>query len=97
MMNSNTFIFAKITPKKEFFESAKSELLSMLEATRSEEGCIKFELHESECANYIYLYEEWLNKVALENHHNQEHTKVVAAKFEHWLDAPTEVSFMKKI
>jgi quinol monooxygenase YgiN len=97
MKNSNTFVFAKITPKEEFFELAKTELLEMSEPTHNEEGCNKFDIHESECGNHIYLYEEWLNKEVLENHHKQEHTKVVALKFEHWLNAPTEVSFMHKL
>lgn len=97
MENNNVFVFAKITPKKEFFELAKSELLEMSKPTHEEEGCIKFDIHESACGSYIYLYEEWLNKDVLQNHHNEEHTKIVASKFEHWLDAPTDVSFMNKL
>ncbi|WP_217475244.1 putative quinol monooxygenase [Stutzerimonas stutzeri] len=90
-------IFAKITPKAEFFESAKNELLGMLGATRNEAGCIQFELHCSECKSYIYLYEEWESKAALENHHQEGHTQLVAQKFKDWLAAPTEVTFMNKL
>ncbi|UIP29877.1 putative quinol monooxygenase [Photobacterium sp. TLY01] len=97
MLNVHPFVIAKITPKTEYFEQAKGELLGMLEATRNEVGCIQFELHESDCGRYIYLYEEWKNKAALENHHQEQHTQSVAQKFENWLAAPTEVAFMTKL
>lgn len=97
MHNKNTFVFAKITPKSEYFKSTKSELAGILEATRKEKGCIQFELHESECGCYLYLYEEWLNKKSLENHHTQTHTMAAAKKIESWLSQPTEVLFMKKL
>ncbi len=95
--NKHVFVFAKITPKKEFFFAAKNELIGMLEATRSETGCIQFELHHSECGQYLYLYEEWIDKGSLENHHKEDHTKIVAAKFEGWLAEPTEVTLMNKL
>ncbi|CAK1835725.1 ABM domain-containing protein [Vibrio crassostreae] len=97
MSDKHLFVMAKITPKQEYFESAKTELLGMLEATRSELGCIQFELHASECGCYIYLYEEWKNKVDLHSHHQESYTQDVAKKFEDWLAAPTEVSLMNKL
>lgn len=97
MSKNNPFVFAKIKPKDEFFESAKNELLGMLEATRNEAGCIQFDLFTSDCGRYICLYEEWETEAALNNHHQEEHTKLVAQKFEHWLAAPTEVTLMKKL
>ncbi|GAB6260843.1 antibiotic biosynthesis monooxygenase [Photobacterium sp. CCB-ST2H9] len=97
MSTENTFVFAKITPHETFFESAKRALLGMLDATRQEPGCIRFDIHTSECGRYIYLYEEWISKNALENHHQEAHTQAVAQKFTQWLAAPTEVSRMKKL
>jgi len=97
MSDSNTFVFAKITPKKEHFEQAKDELLGILEATRNEDGCIQFDLFMSDCGRYIHIFEEWQSKAALDNHHQEEHTQLVAQKFEHWLAAPTEVTLMEKL
>ncbi len=97
MKKNNVCVFAKITPKSEFLESSRNELMGMLDATRNEAGCLQFDIHISECGNYIFLYEEWVNKASLENHHLEEHTKRVASKFEKWLAAPTEVTFMNKL
>ncbi|KJY83986.1 hypothetical protein TW81_06590 [Vibrio galatheae] len=96
MSNDHLFVMAKITPHIEYFECAKNELFGMLSATRDEVGCIQFELHVSECGRYIYLYEEWVNQKALENHHQEKHTQAVANKLKDWLAVPTQVSRMSK-
>ena len=96
-MDNNVFVFAKITPKPEFYSDTKSALAGMLDATRQEKGCIWFDLHSSECEKHLYLYEEWQDRKYLAAHHEQTHTKAVASKLESWLYEPTEVSLMNKI
>ena len=53
--NTNIFVFAKITPKPEFYNETASELAGILAATRSEDGCHRFDLHTSECERYLYF------------------------------------------
>ncbi|MFM2483588.1 putative quinol monooxygenase [Celerinatantimonas yamalensis] len=97
MLNKHLFVMAKITPKAAFFEAAKIALLSLVGATRNEVDCIQFEIHVSPCGQFIYLYEEWTDQAALNNHHQEKQTKAVAQKIEHWLAAPTEVALMNKL
>ncbi len=95
MLNKNLFIFAIISPKEKYFKSAKKALLNIIEATKEEEGCIQFELHEDR--TYLYLYEEWKDKASLDTHYEKEYTKKVFKKYENWLLKPVEVIKMNKL
>lgn len=97
MINTSLFVMATITPKSQYFEQVKAELLSILEPTRAEPGCLRFDLHESECQTALYLYEEWTDKLDLDAHHQQAYTRQAASKLIDWLAAPTQVSLMHKV
>ena len=84
-------IFATITPKKEYFEDAKAAILSILEATRNESGCFQFDIHANQESSVLYLYEQWADKAALDNHYKQSYTKRVFESYEQWLSTPVDV------
>jgi len=65
-------VFATITPKEEYFESAKTAILSILEDTRNETGCIQFDVHTNTDETELFLYEQWVNESALQLHYLQD-------------------------
>ncbi|MEM0912875.1 MAG: putative quinol monooxygenase [Pseudomonadota bacterium] len=85
-------IFATIYPKHEHFDEAKSAILSILEKTRAEAGCIQFDAHTDEEQTKLFLYEQWENEAALHLHYEQEYTKEIFNAYEAWLEKPVEIS-----
>ena len=67
-------VFATITPKEEYFESAKTAILSILEDTRNETGCIQFDVHTNTDETELFLYEQWVNESALQLLYLQDYT-----------------------
>ncbi|MGF1763678.1 putative quinol monooxygenase [Aliivibrio kagoshimensis] len=95
-MNKHTFIFAKITPKPEYFEVSKEAIIEIISQTRNESGCLEFTLHE-DGAGSLYLYEEWIDDNALKLHHEMGYTKAVFEAYTDWLATPPEISKLIKL
>jgi len=67
-------IVAKILAKEEKREFVKSELLKLIDVTRSEEGCIDYDLHQdNENKNIFLFYENWTNRDLWQAHMNNTH------------------------
>ncbi len=96
MSGERLFVFAKITPKSEYFDNAKQAIIDILKPTRSEPGCHQFELHENILEGHLFLYEEWEDAEALDEHYQKPYTSAVFENYEEWLASPVEVSKMKK-
>ncbi len=95
-MNKHRYIFAKITPKAEFFKVAKSAIIEIIPRTLAEPGCLTFTLHEDEGGS-LYLYEEWLSDDALQRHHDMAYTKEVFEAYKNWLVVTPEIIKMTKL
>ncbi len=95
-MNKNTFIFAKITPKEEYFDVSKEAIKEIIPQTRNESGCLNFTLHEDENGS-LYLYEEWVDDKSLQHHHSMDYTKAVFKAYKFWLAIPPEISKLNKL
>jgi len=89
MKNNHLFIFAKITPKKEFKDNVRDAILSVIDKTLQEEGCFEFKFLFDE--ENFYLYEEWKDLNALELHYDMPYIKEVFKSYETWLSKPVEV------
>ncbi len=85
-------IVAKITPKAAFFEDCKGRLQGILNATRAEQGCNRFELFASKEQRCLFLVEQFVSQAALDAHYEQPYTKAVFAFYENELAQPVEVS-----
>ena len=96
MSGNSLFVFARISPKEENFEDAKSAILNILQQTQDEPGCRQFELHENDVERSLFLYEEWESESALEEHYQKPYTAQVFEKYKQWLAAPVEVVKMRK-
>ena len=60
MSRSSLTVIAKVIAKEEQLELVKSELLKLVTATRKEEGCINYDLHQDiDHPNIFMFYESW--------------------------------------
>ncbi|MBC8872238.1 MAG: antibiotic biosynthesis monooxygenase [Planctomycetes bacterium] len=62
-------------------EAVKKALMSMVEPTRQEPGCLCYNLHQSKSAptNFMF-YEQWASKKALDAHGKTPHMKALGGK-----------------
>ena len=73
-MAKNLTIVARIEAKKECVELVKSELLKLIEPTRKEAGCIRYDLHQdNENPEVFFFYESWESRELLQAHLENEH------------------------
>lgn len=87
-------LFAKITPKPEHREDVRNSILGILAQTRSEPGCLKFNLLEAREGDSFYLDEAWASDAALEAHYATPYVAPIFAKYEEWLERPVEIHKM---
>ena len=75
-MSSKLTIIAKIEAKKEKTDLVKFELLKLVEITRSEKGCIQYDLHQdNENSNVFIFFENWESRESWQDHMNNDHLK----------------------
>lgn len=67
-------VFARIKARLDSAETVKIELLKMVEPTRKEAGCIKYQLHQdNEDPSVFVFYEVWESAASLERHKDTDH------------------------
>lgn len=67
-------ILAQITAAEGKEALVKSELLKLIEITRSEPGCIQYDLHEdNDNPRFFVFYETWENRELWQTHMNAPH------------------------
>lgn len=72
--NAHLTIVANIIAKADSIELVKAELLKLIDATRAEEGCINYDLHQDNKnpAHFVF-YENWLTEELLQTHLASQH------------------------
>jgi quinol monooxygenase YgiN len=92
-------VFAKITPKAEFYEDAKNAILAIIPQTRLESGCHTFNLydHREGDVNILCLFEIFNNQEAYDFHHHQDYTRHVFELYKNWLAIQPEINFLNTI
>ncbi|TRX59449.1 antibiotic biosynthesis monooxygenase [Fulvivirga sp. M361] len=74
MSNQKLTIVAKILAKDEKRDLVKQELLKLIDTTRSEQGCINYDLHQdNENQNLLLFYENWTSRELWKKHVNNSH------------------------
>jgi quinol monooxygenase YgiN len=62
-------------------EAVKEALLSLVEPTRKEPGCLLYNLHQSKSDPTMFMfYEEWASQEALDAHGKTPHMRALGAK-----------------
>jgi quinol monooxygenase YgiN len=71
MANNQLTIVARILAKDEKRNLVKSELLKLIAATRVENGCINYDLHQdNENPNLFLFHENWESRELWQQHMN---------------------------
>jgi quinol monooxygenase YgiN len=70
----NLTIVARIEAKNNCIDLVKSELLKLIEPTRTEAGCIQYDLHQDNENPAVFLfYETWENRELWQKHMGNAH------------------------
>lgn len=76
MQTEHLTIVAKIVAKADKKDLVKSELLKLVNLTRSEEGNISYDLHEDNINKNVFLmYENWTNREVWKKHMETTHIR----------------------
>lgn len=96
-MSKSVTYFAEIAPKQEHFSSALEAVDGILEMTRAEPGCLRFDLFTNPDRTHLYLYEEWRDDTAFNHHHAQDYTRAVYKAYEGWLEKLPELKRLETV
>jgi len=90
-------LFARITPKPDYYDDALKALRQVIRPTNEETGCRRFELNVGDGDDpSLYLVEHWASDAALELHYEQPYSKEIFALYENWLAEPPMVIKMRR-
>lgn len=97
-MKTNLTVIAYIFAKPGEEQRVRTALLSLVEETRKEKGCINYDLHESEDnpAHFV-MYENWRSAADLEEHARSAHLRDFGKKMGPFLERPTEITKWKMV
>jgi quinol monooxygenase YgiN len=85
-------VVARIVAQPDKVQQLKALLLRVVEPTRAEEGCMRYELHQSDTdpADFVFL-EEWASSAAIAAHMQTPHILDALAKAASLLAAPPDI------
>jgi quinol monooxygenase YgiN len=79
-------------------DELKALLVKMVKPTRAEDGCIYYELLESNIPGLFYYNELWQSKAHLDAHAASKHfTEILGGGVKELLKEPLEVSFLHEV
>ncbi len=81
-------------------KEAEAEVLlkSMLEPTRAEEGCFRYDLHaNTDKPGHFFMIEAWASRAAVEEHLTKPHIANVLPKLGELAADPPRILFLKQI
>ena len=90
-------VVAHLAAKPGCEEALKAVLLSLVGPTRTEEGCLLYDLHQgiAEPARFVF-YENWASQEALNKHLGSEHLRGTVGKATDLMDGqPSIVTYWK--
>src|SRR5687768_17324723 len=85
-------VVAHLRSKPDKIEETKDALMSMIEPTRNETGCIVYELMQNDADPTDFTFvEEWSSNDELDTHLQTEHIQQVVARADELFSAPPDV------
>ena len=87
MPKEGIILVAMVKAKTGQEDAVKEALLSLVEPTRKESGCLCYNLHQAKNDKTQFMfYEQWANKQALEAHGKTPHMKALGARLKDRLE-----------
>lgn len=89
-MAESVYVVATIRIKPESIETARPEVLKLIEQTRQEKGNLRYDYFQDvkEPGTFVIL-EQFVDNAAFQEHINSEHYKGVISQLAQWVSAPT--------
>ena len=98
MQSKKITVVATAQAKEGMEETVKQELLSLVNPTRSEPGCINYDLHQAVDDKTLFIfYENWKSMADLEKHREMPYLKAFKQKAGSLLAKPLEVTLLEMI
>ena len=99
MTSQKLTVLAHVRAREEALETVKRECLALVAPSRAEEGCINYDLHQSETDRTLFLfYENWvISREALERHLLRPHSLRFDERTEGLLAEETEITFWEML
>ena len=93
MAEKKVTVLARIKAKAGMEEQVKREIMALVAPTRSEAGCINYDLHRAaDDPSLFMLYENWVSKKDLDDHLAMPYLKAFLGKAEQLLAEPVEIT-----
>ena len=98
MAGRKVTVFALVKAKPGMEEAVKQELSALVGPTRTEEGCINYDLHQSlDHEGHFRFYENWTSKELLDRHLQSAHVTRFIAKADQLLAEPPEITLWEML
>ncbi|BAY49325.1 hypothetical protein SAMD00079811_69540 [Scytonema sp. HK-05] len=98
MSNHQVTVTARMKVKQGLEDRFKQELQTVIATTRSENGCINYDLHQSvDNPSLFMLHENWISKDILEQHLEMPYIKALSEKAAEFLVEPPEVLLWQQV
>ncbi|HYQ59895.1 MAG TPA: putative quinol monooxygenase [Desulfatiglandales bacterium] len=98
MADHQVTVVAQIRAKDGMEEQVKQELMKLVGPTRSETGCINYDLHQStENESLFMFYENWASKKDLDEHARTPHMKAHLQKARELFAEPPTITLWEMI
>ena len=98
-MSENTVsVIAQAKSRRGMEETLRKKLLSLVEPTRTENGCITYDLYQARDKKTLFMFFEcWKSKDDLEKHLQKPYIKTFMETADELLAEPVTVSLWEKI
>jgi len=98
MANTRITVIARIKAKAGMEKQVKQELLKLLSPTRSEVGCINYDMHQKlDDASLFLFHENWESEDDLQRHLSAAHIANWIKQAEVLLAEPIEITIWKPV
>ena len=95
--DNSLHIVAKITPKPEYFERGLAAIKPIIQPTRAEPGCFRFDVFADEHNGQYVLVEHFRNQAALDNHYAQPYTRQVFTLYDEILAKAPDIATLTPV
>jgi len=98
MAGKKVTVLARFKAKPGFEQQVQDAVMSLVEPTRKEAGCINYDLHQSSDDKAVFiLYENWTSKKDLDDHLNTPYLRNFLSKAPEILADPADISLWEMI
>ena len=98
MANDRLTVIARIKARAGLEDRVREALLDLIPPTRSEAGCINYDLHQSVDDKTLFVfYENWVSREALEKHLEMPHSLSFDERTDGLLAHETEITFWEML